>query len=249
MKLLLSALIVTVIASAFTYGVCVGKYKLPPYYSIKRIIKTFDTQAQEYSTIYLDRTSFFDRNGKQADVAMVGDSITCRAEWQELLEGISVINRGIDGDTTSGILNRTGSIFSAKPKVIFFMAGINDIAQRTPPAALVKNIEEFITESRRHRIPVVVQSILLTSDTDSYAGYNEKVTKANAMLADMCRKQGIVYTDINTSLDNYSADQLNPAYTHDGIHLNGEGYARWAKTVAGLIVSLNDKKRDTAIDR
>ena len=41
----------------------------------------------------------------QADIVMLGDSMTEFAEWNELLGRNDVVNRGIRGDITEGMLN------------------------------------------------------------------------------------------------------------------------------------------------
>ena len=41
---------------------------------------------------------------------MLGDSITDEAQWDELLNSTTIQNRGISGDTTSGVLDRLNSM-------------------------------------------------------------------------------------------------------------------------------------------
>ena len=59
---------------------------------------------------------------KSIEIVMLGDSITGRGEWKELLENEHLINLGVDGDTTSGILSRVNPILELEPKVVFLMA-------------------------------------------------------------------------------------------------------------------------------
>ena len=43
-------------------------------------------------------------NVDRYDTVMLGDSITDEAQWDELLNSSTIQNRGISGDTTSGVL-------------------------------------------------------------------------------------------------------------------------------------------------
>ena len=56
------------------------------------------TKTNKY--YYSDKKSFFEVNGSKADIVMIGGSIIDRAEWNELFSNISIVNRGISGDTT-----------------------------------------------------------------------------------------------------------------------------------------------------
>jgi len=149
----------TISVLAFSYGVFVGVYHMPPYkklHQLKRLFIFRENEKVKYSlhsrvnemnmcsACYLEQKSLFEQHGKQSKIVMVGDSLTARAQWQEVLDRHDIINRGICSDTTSGILNRTDSIFNAKPQTIFYMAGINDIYNGVTVEQIINNIDEFI---------------------------------------------------------------------------------------------------------
>ncbi|HKM19400.1 MAG TPA: hypothetical protein VJY14_05000, partial [Aliarcobacter sp.] len=62
-----------------------------------------------------------DRNN--IEIMMLGDSITDEGEWSELW-GKVVQNRGISGDTTSGVLDRLYTV-NKNIKKVFIMIGVN----------------------------------------------------------------------------------------------------------------------------
>lgn len=64
-----------------------------------------------------------------ADLVMFGDSITEWAPWADIFRDVSMVNRGLAGDTTTGMLRRIDTTLNVKPKLVCFMAGINDLAQ------------------------------------------------------------------------------------------------------------------------
>jgi len=112
---------------SFSYGMITIKYQFFPYSQLKSLfVTTVDTPLHPH---YLRRKSFFDVNGNQADIVMVGDSITEGAEWHELFPNLLIVNRGIGWDTTEGLLHRMESIYSTGAKKAFVMIGINDLGQ------------------------------------------------------------------------------------------------------------------------
>jgi len=76
-------------------------------------------------------------NGAGADpeIVMLGDSLTEWGNWHELVPEHRVINRGIAGDTSSGVLDRLQEVIERRPKVVFVMIGTNDIGLQSAPYA------------------------------------------------------------------------------------------------------------------
>ena len=60
-------------------------------------------------------------------VMFLGNSITEGGNWGELLGDKSIINRGIGGDVTFGIMKRLDDVVIRRPSKIFILIGINDI--------------------------------------------------------------------------------------------------------------------------
>ena len=56
-------------------------------------------------------------------VIMLGDSLTAKANWKELLNQEGIINLGINGDTTKDILFRLDTVVEINPKIVFFNGG------------------------------------------------------------------------------------------------------------------------------
>jgi hypothetical protein len=55
---------------------------------------------------YQHKKQRFESYKTKADIVMIGDSITDGAEWHEMFPQLNIVNRGISGDTTVGVLNR-----------------------------------------------------------------------------------------------------------------------------------------------
>ena len=57
-------------------------------------------------------------------IVFLGNSITERGAWGELLPGQPIMNRGIGGDNTFGVLARLEGVANAQPKKLFLLIEI-----------------------------------------------------------------------------------------------------------------------------
>src|SRR6478735_10221234 len=92
------------------------------------------------NTYYQGRMELFNSltPPKNATV-FLGNSITERGAWGELLSGQPIMNRGIGGDNTFGVLARLEGVAKAKPKKIFLLIGINDLSRGLPKGVILNN--------------------------------------------------------------------------------------------------------------
>jgi lysophospholipase L1-like esterase len=184
---------------------------------------------------YAEKISHFFVYRKQADIVMLGNSITARADWSELLDRNDIVNRGIDSDVTEGYLNRMESIYSVCPKICFIMGGVNDIARKIPLESTVRNIVQICTHLKEHQIIPVMQSVLYVADSyPEYETMNASIHRTNLELERVAKVNGIRYVDLNRYLS--SEKVLKKEFVlFDGIHLNGAGYAKWGTILSGIL--------------
>jgi lysophospholipase L1-like esterase len=184
---------------------------------------------------YNVRNSLFSAyTNKDYRIVMLGDSITERAAWNELLGLTEIANRGIDGDTTEGFYKRLSNIYSLKPELCFIMGGINDILQGVPVETILNNMEKITEGLKQNGIEPIIQSTLYVSKTKvNWNTINRKVDELNKMLKEMCVKNGILFVEINELLSANGA--LKDEYTYDGIHLHGTGYREWGKKIMEIM--------------
>ena len=180
---------------------------------------------------YLRKKSFFECHGINADIVMIGDSITEGAEWHELFEKHSIVNRGISGDTAEGILNRIDSIISTKAKKFFIMVGINDFKGGASVSMVYSNYKEIIKILNEKNMIPYIQSTVYAGERRS--NLNVNISSLNKKLKKLSEKKGFVYIDLNSKLSsNYL---LNKKYSEDDVHLNGEGYSVWKNIISKYI--------------
>ena len=66
------------------------------------------------------------------EIIFLGNSITAEGkDWSTRLNNSIIRNRGIGGDTTDGVLARSGEIIDSNPTAVFLLIGINDLYNNT----------------------------------------------------------------------------------------------------------------------
>lgn len=231
-------ILLLVVLSSVIYGFALGKYQIFPYQQLatikKQIIKP-PKHASSFvgSRFYKERVDYFNTNHLPSyDWVFVGDSITARAYWHELFTEVSVANRGISGDITTGVLNRMESITNTQAKLALLMIGVNDIGWGYEPADIVKGQQQIIEQLLAANMKVIVHSVIVT---DGKVYNNQKINDLNARLKAYCKAKGVLYFDLNAFLapDGFLKDKFNS----DGLHLSGLAYRVWQQRLSEFIAA------------
>ncbi|MEG8990805.1 GDSL-type esterase/lipase family protein [Ignavibacteria bacterium 4148-Me] len=204
-----------------------------------------DTEKYKTNPNYNLQISMFEiYKTKQADIVMLGNSLTAGANWSELLGRPNVVARAIPGDILPGFYARLNYIFRLNPKIVFILGGLNDIYNWTPVEEIYYNYIRIITALQTKGIIPVIQSTTYAAKDyakdfggtpEINAGRNREVDKLNKLLYEYAKKNKIDYIDINSKLS--TGDKfLRPDVTWDGVHLNAEGYKIWAEEVEKILI-------------
>ncbi|MGL1204457.1 GDSL-type esterase/lipase family protein [Vibrio parahaemolyticus] len=216
---------------SFIYGGISVHFKIFPYaqvVAVKNMINPAPKRS-DYNMYYYIKNSFFDANKENSDIVMIGDSITDIAEWGSLFHEVKISNRGINSDTTAGILNRMDSIYSTNAEKGFIMVGFNDFYHGATVDDVFNNYNKIIVGLINNGIKPYIQSTLLSLNPE----INKKIVKLNYRLENYATKNGIVFINLNTSLS--SKGSLIEDYTLDGVHLTGSAYKVWANAIKEYI--------------
>lgn len=194
----------------FSFGIFASEWKIQndPYYKHK--VSQFEMLK--------------DKN--EAKIMMLGDSITDEGEWSELW-GEVVQNRGISGDTTSGVLDRLSTV-SPSIKQVFIMIGVNDIMRGKSENEVFENYKKIIKFFEEKNIKVHIQSTLYIGETRKQ-NFNPKIEKLNEKLKDFAQNNNIDFIDLNPIFAPNKV--LKSEFTTDDLHLNGKAYTLWVKEI------------------
>ncbi|OFI06990.1 esterase TesA precursor [Clostridium acetireducens DSM 10703] len=174
-------------------------------------------------------------------IICIGDSLTygfgvnsgeC---WVDLLRNklnLEIINKGINGDTTFGILKRRfEDIYNYKPSYVILMGGSNDFFLGYSIKDVVNNISTLLNELKEKSITPILalQPPILTDMAEVFwcdDSLNYKEVKNNVLKYVNWAKE---YTTRNNILLINFHDKFNlikediHKYYSDGLHLNSKG--------------------------
>ncbi|WP_321470109.1 GDSL-type esterase/lipase family protein [Halarcobacter sp.] len=171
---------------------------------------------------------------KTIEVVMLGDSLTARGDWKKLLENNFVINLGIDGDNTLGVLNKVNQAIELEPKIICLMIGINDLCLSVPLEKIFDNYKKIVDKIVKKNIKIIVQAVLVTQ----MPAVNKKVHKLNNMIKEYCESNNIKMIDFNYAFSNEKG-LLKEDLTTDGLHLGQKAYKVWGYKLKNSILQTN----------
>ena len=199
-----------------------------------------------FTTYYHQRHSHFKTlPNSQHNIIFLGDSISDGAEWSELFGDPRILNRGISGDFSIGILNRLEEVYSRKPDKVFLLIGINDLTRNLTTDSIVKNIVWIINliKSKSPNTQVYVQSVFPVNERfGKFGGHTSKKTQIlelNEQLSSINNRDQFDYIDVFSYLVD-STGRLNSQYTNDGLHLNSLGYLKWKDVISNKVFDIPD---------
>jgi len=171
---------------------------------------------------------------KQADIVMLGNSLTHGANWNELVGRSNIVERGIPSDVTEGIFERMNYVFKLKPKICFLQVGLNDIYNWTPVENIYFNYVRIINLLKaKEIIPIIQSTVYAGKKWPNSEERNQEVIKLNKLLLEYALKNEIEFIDLNSKLSN--SNFLNSDLTHDGVHFNGKGFKIWGREVEKVL--------------
>ena len=122
---------------------------------------------------HVRREMFFLDKNASARVLMLGDSLTAQGEWNAILGEPLVANRGIDGDTSAGVLARIGDDADFRGDAVVIWIGTNDVLQ----GGAAGPVAERIMEAARGKAEILKAEKLkkknLTTDNTDEHGWGE----------------------------------------------------------------------------
>jgi lysophospholipase L1-like esterase len=166
-------------------------------------------------------------------IIFLGNSITEMGNWKKATGDTTVINRGIGGDITYGVLKRLKDITDRKPSKLFILLGINDIGKDIPDAVIADNYLKIVNEvhSKCPETKIYVQSILPLNPTiknfPQHYDKEEHVLAVNKLLKANAAAGNYTFVDIfHLFVD--PDGRLKSEYTYEGLHVKPPAYDIWA---------------------
>ena len=196
----------------------------------QKVVPTDSSYANGY---YMQRLEFFRKMPDQMDeIVFLGNSITEQGEWQELIPAQAVVNRGISGDVSFGVLARLDEVLQSQPRQLMVMIGVNDLKRGTPTEAIAANYRKMVERIRREspQTMLYLQSVLPVNEEILIPAFkkvsNQQVNELNKALQALSRQKKVKYVNLHEVFADANG-QLKRELTTDGIHLRMPAYILW----------------------
>lgn len=174
-------------------------------------------------------------DARHADIVFVGDSLIEEGFWSYWFPDADIANVGIRGTRVANVFYQRGHITRARPEKIFLMVGINDMLRSSLRVKrdeitgfYVGLLDNLAIESPQAEI--FVHSVLPTNDPFPRRFSTDDLAFLNDVIKREADARGLVFVDLASAVSTPDGF-LDPAVTDDGLHLNAEGYRRWAAMI------------------
>lgn len=214
------ALILSIILNIFfLYNKYGYRWKQPKVSKIKEI------KVNQY---YLRRNELYKQfNIPDSAIIFIGDSHVTEFPLDEFFPKFNIINRGINGDYTKGVLERLEDYDLKKAKSIFLQVGINDIAIKRTTDTIIATYKEIIKKIIQNSDANLFVNSILPIDSTLHSFYNI-VPEINQEIEEICAEYEVTYINCYDAF--LKGNHLNEEYAnYDGYHLSASGYKLWAK--------------------
>jgi lysophospholipase L1-like esterase len=184
---------------------------------------------------YKEKLSKYDIYNKQADIVMLGSSLTDDIDWNELLNRGDVINRGIGAEIIATMLDRMPYVLKVKPKICFVECGINDIDNNIPLTTSIQQLGQVVELLQKDSIKVVLTAVTyLANIAPNYKKRNEKITAFNSELYKLALQKNCVVVNNNTKM---SPNNLlrKDLCKYDGLHYLPAAYLLWKEEIEKVL--------------
>jgi lysophospholipase L1-like esterase len=196
-----------------------------------------------FQQVWRERRSAWatERDQDKGAVVFLGDSIT--QGWGGGLgaafPGVKVANRGINGDTTRGVLLRLqDDVLVLDPRVVVLLIGTNDLEEGATPETIVGNLKLILVALKRHNphMPVILCEVFPSSAAKKRPA--DQIKAINALyLAAIKNDPQVIALDTWTLFADATGDSPASEFP-DLLHPNEVGYAKWAAALRPLFATL-----------
>jgi lysophospholipase L1-like esterase len=229
----IKCLVVISISGIILFALFIGGKKTKQLWIIERTIQSehWQKRAKEIESAPI---------GKYKTI-FLGNSLTEMWDVNYYFNDSTILNAGITGDFSEGLLKRITPIIKLEPKKVFIEIGINDIIEKISLSVICANYEQLIYTIQREspqtkiyiqsNLPLIINRFSFLTDNDDV---NECVVEQNKNLMAIAAKYHCTYIDIYSRI----AKEKNRAslFIWDGIHLTPKAYTIWQNIVRSYLL-------------
>ncbi len=182
----------------------------------------------------------------------LGDSLTegyeinRKLRWTKLLSNklcIPIVNSGISGDTTAGMVGRVDSdVIRHSPTHIILLGGTNDLYFDLDINYIISNLKTILRQARYHKLTYLLglpTMIYLDAESDtglfiSRSQLQDKILDFRQQLTAFAKEDGLITIDFNAGLS-------KEHFLADGVHPNEAAQVIICENVADVLGGLEEE--------
>ncbi len=187
----------------------------------------------------------------------IGDSLTYgyrlrRSQvWTRLIEdkySVKVLNKGINGDSTGGMLARFyRDVVENKPSNVFIMGGANDLIMEVPLNVIKSNISTMVHQARGNLITPIIGTQLLTepemaseewSNITDFNRVNRELLELREWIIEFSNNFDVKIVDFCGELHKRINEDNKYEIYLDGLHLTPKGNEMMLDIISPLLTNV-----------
>jgi len=187
---------------------------------------------------------------KKGKIVCIGDSLTEGYQiaedrcWPSLLNkeaAYEIINSGICGDTTAGMLARFHEMVIAhKPNYVIIMGGTNDIWFNIPDNQIIANILAMTRLARHHQVQSIIgiPTPYYVPDVEEGEHFFMDLKGMHQRLSEYTQTLRRFAVDDDQPLIDFSQQLSVSLFLEDGLHPNEAGHRAMANNAKESLASI-----------
>ena len=193
----------------------------------------YDSKCQSFSTE--------NANLSKGQIVFIGDSITDLYVLEDHYADLPLecYNRGISGDSTTGVLNRIKiSLYDIEPSIVVLMIGTNDINGGLREDVIIDRYTHIVDGIYANLPGVELYCMSIIPQNSQLEEYTSiridhttpKIMSVNEKICQLAEEKRATYLDLFTLVADDN-NHLIRDYSDDGIHLNHAGLTVWTNLI------------------
>lgn len=160
---------------------------------------------------------------------------------------IEVVNHGIGGDTTGGMLGRFAfEVHQHKPEMVILLGGTNDLWWEVDSKQILANLASMVVQAQHYGIVPILALPLpcwaeqaakqaWTPPEGGYTVFNEQIRALVERLTAYARDDDLPLIDFYRGCFDDGGGLRTDLFLEDGLHANKAGHRRMADTAVNLL--------------
>jgi acyl-CoA thioesterase-1 len=158
----------------------------------------------------------------------------------------NVVNAGVGGETSDTTLKRLAAALAGNPPdLVVWQVGTNDAVGGVDPDAFRANLTAGVAAAQARRVPIVLVDPQFYFGIKNLARFQQYVT----IIADVGAAKRVPIFSRFAMMKSWAAKStatLRAALAPDGFHMDDEGYACFARALAGDLAREEDRADEPA---